>query len=348
VAGVTGVTGVTEPPQRRRPTLLHSPRVPTTQGASTMGPFIGVVFLLAIAFVVIVRLLMRSIPQAHVAVVTVFGKYSRLMREGLNFKLPWEKVSDKLSLQNRALKMDFQAITQDQANVKFSTMVLYSVSDAHEESVKKAVFSFASPQEFQLALQRTVDGSIRQFVATTKQSDILGMRQEIVEHTKKNLDGVVSNWGWVVSDIQITDMVFDKEVMDSMARVVSSKNLLAAAANEGAALLVKRTKDAEAEAAYKTIGAEAEKKAAALRGEGLALFRRNIALGMKEAAENLREAGVDANFLLFLEYTDALKYTADHAQGKVIFMDNGAAAPVRVAQAIGAMGEAVSPPAAPR
>ena len=58
-----------------------------------------------------------------------------------------------------------------------------------------------------------------------------------------------------------------------MARVVSSKNLLAAAANEGAVLLVKRAKDAGAEAAYKTIGAEAEKKAASGRAEGLALFR---------------------------------------------------------------------------
>jgi regulator of protease activity HflC (stomatin/prohibitin superfamily) len=276
----------------------------------------------------------RSVPQATVGVVTVFGKYRRIMREGLNIKLPWEKVAYQLSLQNRALQLEFQAITQDQANVKFATMVLYAVAASEEEAIKKAVFSFASGQEFQLALQRTIDGSIRQFVATTKQSDILGMRAEIVDHTKKNLDEVVLAWGYVVRDIQITDMTFDKEIIDSMARVVSSKNLLAAASNEGAALLVKRTKDAEAEAAYKTIGAEAEKKASALRGEGLALFRKNIADGMKDAAESLKAAGVDANFLLFLEYTDALKYVAEHAQGKVIFMDNSAAAPTKVVQAI--------------
>jgi regulator of protease activity HflC (stomatin/prohibitin superfamily) len=281
--------------------------------------------------------MVRSVPQATVAVITVFGKYRRSMRAGLNFKLPWEAVFERLSLQNRALQLEFQAITQDQANVRFSTMIVYGVANPDEETVKKAVFSFASRQEFLLALQRTIDGSIRQFVATTKQSDILGMRAEIVQHTKKQLDEVVSSWGYDVRDIQITDMTFDKEIMDSMARVVSSKNLLAAASNEGAALLVKRTKDAEAEAAYKTIGAEAEKKAAALRGEGLALFRRNIAVGMKEAAESLKEAGVDANFLLYLEYTDALKYVADHAQGKVVFMDNGAAAPARVVQAIAGM-----------
>lgn len=260
------------------------------------------------------------------------------MREGANFKLPWENVFSRLSLQNRALQLEFQAITQDQANVKFSTMIVYGVANADEDTIKKAVFSFATQNEFLLALQRTIDGSIRQFVASTKQADILGMRGEIVQHTKKNLDEVVSSWGYAVRDIQITDMTFDQSIMDSMARVVSSKNLLAAAENEGAALLVKRTKDAEAEAAYKTIGAEAEKKASSLRGEGLALFRRNMAEGMKEAADTLRAAGVDSNFLLYLEYTDALKYVADHAQGKVIFMDSGAGAAQRIIEGIAGLG----------
>jgi regulator of protease activity HflC (stomatin/prohibitin superfamily) len=297
----------------------------------------GAVIFFVVVMLVVLGTLFRTVEQATVAVVTVFGKYHRIMREGLNIKLPWEKVAYRLSLQNRALQLEFQAITQDQANVKFATMVLYAVAAAEEEAIKKAVFSFASAREFQLALQRTIDGSIRQFVATTKQSDILGMRAEIVEHTKRNLDEVVLAWGYVVRDIQITDMTFDKEIIDSMARVVSSKNLLAAASNEGAALLVKRTKDAEAEAAYKTIGAEADKKAAALRGEGLALFRKNIADGMKDAAELLRSAGVNAEFLLFLEYTDALKYVAEHSQGKVIFMDSGAAAAAKVVQGITGM-----------
>jgi regulator of protease activity HflC (stomatin/prohibitin superfamily) len=298
--------------------------------------------LMIVAVLVVLWILLsmfRSIPEATVAVVTVFGKYRRVMREGANFKLPWENVFARLSLQNRALQMEFQAITQDQANVKFSTMILYAVANADEETIKKAVFSFASLNEFLLALQRTIDGSIRQFVASTKQAAILGMRAEIVDHTKKNLDEVVSSWGYAVRDIQITDMTFDQSIMDSMARVVSSKNLLAAAENEGAALLVKRTKDAEAEAAYKTIGAEAEKKASALRGEGLALFRKNVAEGMKDAAESLKTAGVDANFILYLEYTDALKYVADHSQGKVVFMDNGAGAAGRVVQSIMGMAE---------
>ena len=141
-------------------------------------PLSPVLLILLILVLSLAWSMFLSVPQATVGVVTVFGKYRRIMREGLNIKLPWEKVVYRLSLQNRALQLEFQAITQDQANVKFATMVLYAVAAAEEEAIKKAVFSFASAQEFQLALQRTIDGSIRQFVATTKQSDILGMRAE--------------------------------------------------------------------------------------------------------------------------------------------------------------------------
>jgi regulator of protease activity HflC (stomatin/prohibitin superfamily) len=293
---------------------------------------------IAIPLIVLTLKCFTTVPQASAAVVTVFGKYRRMMLPGLNFKAPWESIYEEVSLQNRALKLEFQAITLDQANIGFSTMVLYSVAAADEETVKRASFQFEYYKEFELAMERTIESSIRQFVATVKQCDILGMRSEIVDHTKSNIDKTVLSWGYAVHDIQITDMTFDKSITDSMARVVSSKNLLAAAANEGAALLVKRTKDAEAEAAFKTIGAQAEKTAAALRGEGLALFRENVAKGISESAAELKTAGIDATaFLQFLEYTDAMKYVAEHAHGKVIFMDNGAAAASKAVQALTGM-----------
>src|ERR1700753_3941262 len=99
-----------------------------------MGFSLIVLFVLALIGILFVAAQIRSVPQSTVAVVTMFGKYKRIMREGLNVKLPWEKVADQLSLQNRALQMEFQAITRDQANVKFSTMVVYAVANADEET----------------------------------------------------------------------------------------------------------------------------------------------------------------------------------------------------------------------
>src|SRR5260370_3170831 len=88
----------------------------------------------------------RSVPQATVAVITVFGKYRRAIREGLNVKFPWEKVFQRLSLQNRALQLEFQAITQDHANVNLATLSHFPFPASQREGLKSPTSSFLSPQ----------------------------------------------------------------------------------------------------------------------------------------------------------------------------------------------------------
>ena len=59
-----------------------------------------------------------SINQGYVGVITMFGKYRRVARPGLNMKLPiLESVARKVSIQNRSVELEFQAVTSDQANV---------------------------------------------------------------------------------------------------------------------------------------------------------------------------------------------------------------------------------------
>lgn len=70
-------------------------------------------------------------------------------------------------------------------------------------------------------------------------------------------------------DLQLNDINFDEEVMRSMAKVVASNNLKAAAENEGQALLITRTKAAEAEGNFIKISALAKKEASKLKGEGI-------------------------------------------------------------------------------
>ena len=61
-----------------------------------------------------------TVNQGYVAVTTIFGKYSRILGPGLNFKIPFiELVHRRISIQNRSVELEFQAVTQDQANVYF-------------------------------------------------------------------------------------------------------------------------------------------------------------------------------------------------------------------------------------
>ncbi len=263
-----------------------------------------------------------SINQGYIGVITMFGKYRRVARPGLNMKIPiLETVFRKVSIQNRSVELEFQAVTNDQANVYFKSMLLYSVQNADEETVKKVAFKFFADKDLMQALIRTIEGNIRSFVAIKKQAEILGLRKEIVEYVKAEIDHTLETWGYHLQDLQINDITFDKVILDSMSKVVASNNLKAAAENEGQALLITKTKAAEAEGNAIKISAEAEKEAARLRGQGVALFRQEVAKGMTEAAEQMKQANLDTNVILFSMWTEAIKNFAEYGKGNVIFLD---------------------------
>ncbi|MEY3717006.1 MAG: hypothetical protein RL285_881 [Bacteroidota bacterium] len=282
--------------------------------------FTNYIYIGLVALVVLSSIM--TVQQGSVAILTMFGKYRRILYPGLNFRIPLlEVVYRKVSIQNRSIELDFQAITQDQANVYFKAMLLYSVFDNREETLKNVAFKFVNDRDFMTALIRTIEGSIRGFVATKRQAEILALRKEIVESVKEGIDAVLESWGYHLIDLQLNDITFDEVITKSMAQVVASSNLKAAAENEGQALLITKTKAAEAEGNAIKISAEAEKIAAQLRGEGIALFRKEVAKGMSDAAIEMKEADLDSSFLLFSMWTEAIKNFAADGTGNVIFLD---------------------------
>lgn len=278
--------------------------------------------ILGVLALLILLLSIVTVQQGTVAVITMFGKYRRVLYPGLNLRIPFlESIFKKISIQNRSIELDFQAITQDQANVYFKAMLLYSVVDNKEETLKNVAFKFVNERDFMTALIRTIEGGIRGFVATKRQAEILSLRKEIVEYVKEGIDAVVETWGFHLLDLQLNDITFDEAITKSMAQVVASSNLKAAAENEGQALLITKTKAAEAEGNAIKIAAEAEKIAAQLRGQGVALFRQEVAKGMSEAAKEMQHANLDASFLLFSMWTESIKNFAENGKGNVIFLD---------------------------
>ncbi len=280
------------------------------------------VLILVLLIVLVLFLSIVTVQQGTVSVLTMFGKYRRILYPGLNFRIPFlEVIFKKISVQNRSIELDFQAITQDQANVYFKAMLLYSVVDNKEETLKNVAFKFVNERDFMTALIRTIEGGIRGFVATKKQAEILSLRKEIVEYVKEGIDTVVETWGFHLLDLQLNDITFDEAITKSMAQVVASSNLKAAAENEGQALLITKTKAAEADGNAIKIAAEAERIAAQLRGQGVALFRQEVAKGMSEAAKEMKVADLDASFLLFSMWTESIKNFAENGKGNVIFLD---------------------------
>jgi regulator of protease activity HflC (stomatin/prohibitin superfamily) len=263
-----------------------------------------------------------TVQQGNIAVISMFGKYSRILYPGLNFKIPLiESVYKTISIQNRSIELEFQAITIDQANVYFKSMLLYSVINQEEKTIINVAYKFIDAQSLMQTIVRTVEGSIRSFVATKKQSEILSLRKEIVSYVKDQIDQVMEEWGYHLQDLQLNDITFDEVILKSMSQVVASNNLKAAAENEGQALLITKTKAAEAEGNAIKISANAEKEAAKLRGQGVALFRQEVAKGMSDAAREMQQANLDTSVILFSMWTEAIKQFGEQSNGNVIFLD---------------------------
>ena len=286
-----------------------------------MNPSVGILIIVFIGLIILFSSFV-TVKQGTIAVVTVFGKYRRIMHPGLNLKLPLiEQIYSRISIQNRSVELEFQAVTIDQANVYFKAMMLYSVLDQMEETIKNVAFKFVDERNLMQALIRTIEGSIRAYVATKKQADVLTLRSDIVMHVKEQLDQILETWGYHLQDLQLNDITFDDVILKSMSQVVASNNLKAAAENEGQALLITKTKAAEAEGNSIKIAAEAERQAAQLRGQGIALFREEVAKGMSAAAKEMETAHMDTSVILFTMWTESIKHFSENSQGNVIFLD---------------------------
>ena len=295
--------------------------------SSTTTGIVGALVL--IILILVVATLWRSkktIDQAHVGVVTMFGKYRRTIPAGLNILIPFvEKVPWTIPVQNQTSKLEFVAITKDQASVHFTATLIFAVTDHDPETIQKVAFRFVSPAAFTLAMTSAVEASVREFISSKLQADILGARTEIADHAKSRLRDQLADWGYTLGDLAINDITFDPTIMESMSRVVAAKNAQTAAEFEGAALLITRTKAAEAEGAFIRISAENEAEAARLRGKGLADFRAEITRGISDSAEMLREGGIDPTLLMFTLWTETIRDAVKEGQGNVIFLDAGTA-----------------------
>ncbi len=297
--------------------LVQKRKEPTYSQSFRQTGNMPAVGILVILLLVAIFSSVKTVPQGNVYVTAVFGRYRRVLRPGLNFLLPFvERVVKRISIQNRSVELQFQAITQDQANVYFKAMLLYSVLNHDEATIQNVAFKFLSENDLMTALVRTVEGSVRGYVATATQAQILGLRREIVEEVKHQLDAQLETWGYHLQDLQLNDIMFDSVITESMAKVVASANLRAAATNEGEAEMIRRTKSAEAEGAAIRIAAEAERQASQLRGEGVALFRREVARGLADA-----EQTADPELVKLAMWTETVRFVAENGKGNVIFLD---------------------------
>lgn len=254
----------------------------------------------------------RIVEQNNVYVVEFLGKFNRLMRAGLSFKIPLlERIAAKVSLRQQNFTLHGQYPSRDKVMVDISTNLIYSVHET-DEGVKRYTYILQNRNE---SIGAIIENSLRTYVAKETHEGILEKKEELAQHIRGDLEVQFEEWGMMIKSFQITNVNFPVTITDAMSQVVASEQLRKAAENKGEAIKIQAVKEAEGERERKR-----------LQGEGIAMERRAIAEGLKESINVVKSAtGKDSTEILAIlnltQYLDTMKSIGTGPNAKVVFMD---------------------------
>lgn len=256
------------------------------------------------------------VGQQDAFIIQRFGKFSRVARAGLNFKVPFlDMVAGKLSLRIRELDIPGQFKTSD--NV-FMTMILRVQYSVIPERAADAFYKLQSPEQQITAFVLNV---VRGEVAKMPLRDVFEHQDTIGSAVNEQLSISMAEFGFLIRNALVNEVRPAEEVVTAMNRVVASENEKTAAKNQG-----------EAQKLRTVLHAEAEAEAKRLQGEGIAAQREAIVRGLSQSVDSLKNAMPSAdpqalmNLVLINQYFDAMRDISSGDKAKVIFIPSGAGA----------------------
>ena len=238
-----------------------------------------------------------TVKQQTAAIVERFGRFVRVGKAGLNFKIPViEQISGRVSLRVQQLDVRVETKTKDNVFVFVVVSVQYYVLP---DKVVDAFYRLQSPQE---QITAYVFDTVRARVPNVQLDQLFETKDDIANAVKAELDTVMDDFGYGIVKALVTDIDPDSKVKMSMNEINAAQRLREAAIQQAEADKIRVVKAAEGEAESK-----------ALQGQGIANQRKAIIEGLKESVENFSSAvdGVNSqdvmNLVMMTQYFDTLK-----------------------------------------
>ena len=276
------------------------------------------IVVLVIFALILIRLMVRTVPQGENWTVERFGRFNRTQKPGLRIIIPLvERVGARINMMETVLNVGSQeVITRDNAMISADAIAFYQVIEA-----ERAAYEV---RDLVLALENLTQTNIRSVIGAMDLDESLSNRDVINAKLLNVIDGAVKPWGVKVTRVEIKDLMPPPDISDAMARQMKAE----------------RDKRAE------ILQAEGEKQSAILRAEGERESQIREAEGRREAAfldaeAREREAEAEAkatamvseaiakgdiqavNYFVAQKYTEALGQLAAAPNAKTIMMPLG-------------------------
>ncbi|HMT00803.1 MAG TPA: SPFH domain-containing protein, partial [Candidatus Absconditabacterales bacterium] len=228
-----------------------------------------------VVLVVLVLVIMgvKIVKPQQALVVLRLGKISRVLREGINFTIPFieRTIKQRLSMTNLDVRVD--GITRDNVKTTVELNVIFRVKN-DDKAIADSLFSVDDTIK---VIRAMVEEQLRAKIYVFEHDEIFGKRNEIGDEIKIILAQKLQEFGMELDSVQVKDIVLDPKVVEAMNNVIASeKNKLAV------------IKNAEAQKQSDILKAEADKQVKLLLGEGMALQREAIAKGFKQSIEEIK------------------------------------------------------------
>ncbi|AXH30682.1 SPFH domain-containing protein [Francisella opportunistica] len=273
---------------------------------------VWLVFLLVLA-IVLLAFSVSLVETQSVNVIERFGKYVRIQRAGLNFRIPFiERIAGKVSLRVQQLDIVAETKTRDNVFVHMKVSVQFLV----EES--KAVDAFYKLTNARAQMESYVFDVIRSSLPRMSLDESFENKDAIALDIKKELSEEMSTYGYTIIKSLVVDINPEENVKRSMNEINAAQRQLEATKAK-----------AEAEKLIKIKEAEGQKESMKLLGEGIAEQRKAIARGLRVSIEDVKEgtgAGVSSEYIsslvMMYQYLDTLENMTKSAKSNVIFTPN--------------------------
>jgi len=251
-----------------------------------------------------------TINTSEVGVIERFGKFSHLSPPGLGcILLGIDDLVGRLSYRVQQLDVRCETKTLDNVFVEAVVTIQYQVL---QEKVYEAFYALTNPKQ---QITSHVFDVIRAELPNLCLDSVFEAKEDLALAVKQALSKTMTQYGYQIMQVLITDLDPDQRVKNAMNEINSSKRLKFAVAEkaEGDKILKVKSAEAEAEAKY-------------LSGVGVAKQRKAIVGGLKSSIVDFSD-GVKGSsskdvmdLLLLTQYFDCIRDVGQSSNCKTTFV----------------------------